>query len=188
MDLFAEALRHARQRSSSLLVQANVSALPFRPGFQLIGLFDVLEHLPEDRRVLSDLRALLAPGGKLLLTVPAHRSLWSYFDEAAHHCRRYEAAELHRKLDGAGYHVEYLTHYMTSIYPLVWGWRRLTALDRGRTKTGERDPDLARRELRIVPALNQCLQLLLGQETRFIARRWTLPIGTSLLAVCCNSP
>src|SRR5262245_7133302 len=118
MDLFGEGLRYASHRTSCALVQGDMHAAPFAAQFELIGLFDVLEHLQDDRRVLNDLTGMLAPGGALLLTVPAHRSLWSYFDEASCHCRRYEPEELESKLRDAGYQVEYLTQYMASVFPL----------------------------------------------------------------------
>ena len=184
MDLFAEGLQYARQRMSCPLVQGDMHAPPFGTPFDLIGLFDLLEHLPDDVQVLSNLHVMLAPEGALLLTVPAHPSLWSYFDEASHHCRRYELAELESKLIRTGYRVEYLTQYMVSIFPMVWLGRRLAALfDRRPAGDASCTHDLASRDLRIVPVVNDLLAWLLAQEARVIARRCLLPIGTSLLAV-----
>jgi SAM-dependent methyltransferase len=185
VDLLTEALVYARRRSPGLLVQGDVHALPFRREMSVIGLFDVLEHLPDDQRALSDLGDLLVPDGALVLTVPAHKSLWSYFDEAARHYRRYEPAELRDKLHRAGYHVEYLTHYMAVMLPLAWAWRRLTALvDRRQSGKAERTRELTLRELRVLPVLNEFLRLLLAQEARLVARRKILPIGASLVAIC----
>jgi SAM-dependent methyltransferase len=187
MDLFAEGLRYARLRASCPLVQGDIHASPFGSHFELIGLFDVLEHLPDDMQVLRDIHSMLAPGGALLLTVPAHRSLWSYFDEASHHCRRYEQAELHGKLRRAGYRIEYMSYYMMSIFPLVWLGRRLATLGRRNRNAGGRSPEqthqLALDELRVRPGANGALTWVLSLETRLIARRKHLPAGTSLLAV-----
>lgn len=185
MDLFAEGLQYAHQRISCPLVQGDMHSPPFgTKQFDLIGLFDVLEHLPDDMRVLNELHAMLALGGRLLLTVPAHSSLWSYFDEASHHCRRYGLADLRNKLSCTGYRIEYLTPYMTSIYPLVWLGRRAAELfdQRPSDDTG-RTNELTVNELRIVPIINTILTFLLTQETRLIAHRRRLPIGTSLLAI-----
>lgn len=184
MDLFVEGLQHARRRTSCRLVVGDVHTPPFGTRFDLIGHFDVLEHLPDDMQVLRDLNAMLSPEGILLLTVPAHPSLWSYFDEVSHHCRRYELAELESKLIGTSYRVEYITQYMASIFPIVWIGRRLAALiDRRPTDEAGRTHDLAARELRIRPLVNGLLAFLLAQEGRVIARRRRLPIGTSLLAI-----
>lgn len=184
MDLFFEGLRYAQHRVACPLVQGDMHFPPFGIQFDLIGLFDVLEHLPDDRAVLCDLHRLLKPNGCLVLTVPAHMSLWSYFDEASHHRRRYEYTELENKLNQAGYRVEYLTHYMASIFPLVWIGRRVAGhffIKQGNDV--EHAHQLAGRDMKIIPVLNDTLLFMLSLETRLLARRRSLPIGTSLLAV-----
>jgi SAM-dependent methyltransferase len=172
-------------------VQGNIHANPFGIRFEAIGLFDVLEHLPNDVEVLSQLRSMLTPGGALILTVPAHMSLWSYFDEASHHCRRYDQAELARKLKAAGYKVEFMSQYMATIFPLVWVGRRLAAFTRRKVGNGEesarRTHELTIKELRITPIVNGALAWILEQEAHLIARRRKLPLGTSLLAVARTS-
>lgn len=184
MDLFAEGLQYARRRTDCPLVQGDMHAPPFGTQFDLIGLFDLLEHLPDDMQILRTLHAMLTQEGVLVLTVPAHPSLWSYFDEASRHCRRYRPAALESKLIRAGYRVEYLTQYMASIFPLVWMGRRLAALTARRSASdARRTHDLAARDLRIMPVVNDLLALLLAQEAHLIACRRPLPIGISLLAV-----
>ena len=181
MDLYGEGLKYARSRTSSLLVQGDVSRSPFSKAFQVVGIFDVLEHLADDQRILHDLCELLDAQGTLLLTVPAHPELWSITDEAWGHCRRYRREELHRKLESAGYHVEYLTEYMTSVYPLIWLNRRLRK--KPPPGAGRSAEQLLLREIRIVPVFNQILSFLLSVEATRIAARKMLPFGASLLAV-----
>ena len=184
MDLFAEGLQYARGRTDCPLVQGNIQKPPFGASFDLIGIFDVMEHLPDDEQLLSDLYKILTPGGTLLLTVPAHPSLWSYFDEAARHCRRYEPGELKRKLIRTGYRIDYITQYMSIIFPVVWLRRRLEALiSRFRARDADLKHYMTRHELQIVPIINELLTLLLAPETLVIARRRQLPIGTSLIAI-----
>src|SRR5205814_7786871 len=98
MDLFREGLQLARARTSCSLVQGDVNRSPFGKSFQLIGIFDVLKHVLDDLGVLADIHTMLAPGGTLLLTVPAHPSLWSSFVEASHHSRLYGREDLRSKL------------------------------------------------------------------------------------------
>jgi 2-polyprenyl-3-methyl-5-hydroxy-6-metoxy-1,4-benzoquinol methylase len=184
LDLFAEGLHYAKRYASYLLVQADLFRPPFGTQFDLICLFDVLEHLPDDEQVLRDLSAMLKPGGTLLLTVPAHPSLWSYFDEASHHYRRYTPAELEGCLVDAGFSIDYLTQYMASIFPFVWLGRRVkSAMGLRRADHRNRTHTLAHRELRITPGVNDFLRLLLSLEVRMIARRLRLPVGTALLAL-----
>jgi SAM-dependent methyltransferase len=181
MDLFAEGLAFARMRTSCPLVQGDVERPGFGVQFDLIGAFDVVEHLSDDIQIFRSIRSMLKPGGMLLLTVPAHKSLWSYFDEVSHHCRRYEPTDLRRKLNAAGYQIEFLSQFMATIYPLLWLVRRIGAL---RLRT--RNSDLASRELsledlRIVPVVNGLLTFVLLQEARLIKSRFVLPFGSSLI-------
>jgi len=188
MDLFIEGLRFARRRVDVPLVQGDIHAPPFVVGFDVIGLFDVLEHLPDDRAVLQDICAMLSPSGVLILTVPAHQSLWSYFDEAAHHCRRYEPEDLMNKLVAAGFEVEYLSPFMSLLLPLIWVGRRLVSLRLRRdTKTMTADTidvnSRAQEEFRIVPIVNSVLTGLLRTESVWAKHRRRLPGGTSLIAI-----
>ncbi len=181
-DLFIEGLRFARRRTHVPLVQGDMHSPPFAETFDVIGLFDVLEHLPDDRQVLRDLHRMLAQGGALLLTVPARASLWSYFDEASHHYRRYEADDLREKLHEAGYRVEYLTSFMSVLFPMIWLGRRAARLLNRRNKAANVD-DMAMGEWRIVPGVNALLYRLLGLERWWLGRQRTMPVGTSPLVV-----
>lgn len=184
LDLFAEGLRFAQTRVGCPLIRGDIRHLPFLPSFSLIGLFDVLEHLPDDVAVLRHLSEVLIPGGRLLLTVPAHMSLWSYFDEAAHHCRRYETAELEDKLKQAGFEVEYVSPFMGVLYPLVWWGRRWAQWRSGRAAHSESAAnEMVCRELRIVPVLNGVLTWLLTREIVPLLKRRRLRWGTSLIAI-----
>ena len=182
MDLFAEGLAFARKRTSCALVQGNLEQPAFGVPFDLIGAFDVIEHLSDDLQVFRALHSMLRPGGILLLTVPAHQSLWSYFDEVSHHCRRYESCELHRKLLLSGYEVEFLSEFMSIIYPLLWIVRKFGLFHRTRNSdSADIDRVHTLEELRIVPVVNGLLTFLLMQESRFIRSRFVLPFGSSIV-------
>lgn len=182
MDLFAEGLAVARRRTAAPLVQADVHAPPFGAVFDLVGVFDVLEHLPDDAAALADLRRMIRPGGALVVTVPANRRLWSYFDEASRHRRRYETAELRDTLAAAGFAVEYLSPYMAPLVPPMWLGRRLRGLTRGHRPEASAD-DLASEDLRVVPVANAVMGSVLRVEGLALASGARLPFGTSLLAL-----
>ncbi len=182
MDLWHQGLRYARRRTDCGLVQGDIACGPFATAFDVIGLFDVLEHIPGDERALRDLRAMLAQRGTLLLTVPAHAGLWSYFDESAKHCRRYSRGELRGKLVDAGYKIEFMTEFMACTLPLVWLTRKIYAL-RERRGGADRARKLAEDEFRIIPGANAFLSWLMGLEASWVARGRSLPFGTSILAV-----
>jgi hypothetical protein len=134
-------------------------------------------------RVLQALRTQLRPGGSLVLTVPAHMVLWSDYDTAAGHRRRYSRRELVTRLASAGFCVRYCTEFMLPLFPLMLVRRRLFW---GRTRV-QKDPSavaaLMDRELQIDPIVNGLLALAVRPEPWFIVRGLRLWGGTSLLAV-----
>lgn len=173
IDLFQEGLLHARRRVSCPLVRGDVRDIAFRKPFDLVLLCDVLEHVDDDRAALENVRRLLRPGGILLITVPAHPVLWSAFDAAAGHRRRYTRDALELKLLRTGFSVDYLTHFMAPLFPLVWLKRRLAGLC---LPTGRGD-------LAVVPLVNGLLERLLAAEFPMVRARRRIPFGSSLLAL-----
>ena len=67
---------------------------------------NVLEHIENDARTLTDMAAILAPGGRLVLLVPALQRLYGTLDEHLRHFRRYEKKQLEDKLTAAGFAIE----------------------------------------------------------------------------------
>jgi len=65
-----------------------------RERFDLIFLFDVLEHITDEDRFFKTLMFHLAPGGKVVVNVPAGNWAYSAYDEAAGHVRRYSIGTL----------------------------------------------------------------------------------------------
>jgi SAM-dependent methyltransferase len=175
----------ARKRVRCPVVRADVYNLPFPDPFHLVGMFDVLEHLEDDAGALRGLRAGTAPGGRLVLTVPAYMALWSHTDEAGGHYRRYTPRTLRRVLADAGWEAERVTPFMLPLAPVMWAGRKLAAVAnrlRSRRQTGQQ---LAVNELRPVPVFNGVMGALLALEAPLV--RWgRLPFGTSLLAVARN--
>ena len=184
MDLFADGLQYARRRTRAPLVCGSMDRPPFRARFQLVGMFDVLEHLEDDRTALCRVRELVEPGGTLLLTVPADQRLWSRFDEESHHCRRYQLRDLESRLTDAGFKVEFVTPFMVALYPLARVGRKVSDWLRGaKARLGLPPGSAVASETRVRPVINGLLSVILSPEARFIRRRRRLPFGTSLLAV-----
>jgi len=179
IDLFREGLIYARRRNGAVVLQADLRRPPFESNvrFHLVAALDVIEHLEDDLATLHDLRRLITTGGALLVTVPADPGLWSYFDEAAHHCRRYTAEALRSRLSEAGYDIEYVTPFMTPLYPLMWAWRRSLGIVQRPAADGPLE------DLRVIPGINGALRWMLAWEPRILAARRKLPFGTSLVAI-----
>lgn len=171
-----EGLAHAARRvPRARFVQMDARDMPFEDEFDVIGAFDVIEHIAEDERVLGQMRRALRPGGGIVLTVPQHPRLWSEYDVRAHHVRRYTAPELRQKLARAGFEVVRMTSFVSLLLPLMM----LSRLAR-RKPAADYDP-LA--ELRISSLANAVLERVLDAERLLIRAGLDLPAGGSLLAV-----
>jgi SAM-dependent methyltransferase len=178
LDLFEEGLSFARRRFQGTLVQGDVFTHTFDEQFDVVGAFDVIEHLDDDQAILSRFWQQIRPGGYVLLTVPAHQGLWSYFDEVAHHRRRYDVKGLTQKLTAAGFADIYVTPFMAALLPIMWLKRRLI----GDGISGVSRADSKRRQGAVESDLHvgSVPNLLLS---RLISRRVRVPFGTSLLAL-----
>ncbi|RRJ85304.1 class I SAM-dependent methyltransferase [Aestuariirhabdus litorea] len=141
--------------------------------YDLIVLMDVLEHVEPHRAALSRLLERLAPGGRLLLTVPALQALWSAHDERHHHHRRYQAGELRRLLEESGFRVERVKYFNSLLLPLI-------ALARLGSRLGLlRGAD----DQMPGPWLNTLLFRVFAWERHCIGRGLGFPVGVSLLAL-----
>jgi SAM-dependent methyltransferase len=177
MDLHPRGLSLARTRlpASVELLQGDARSIPVRDTFDLIGAFDVLEHVTEDEAVVAGIRAALVGDGIFLAAVPQHPALWSASDDVAHHVRRYERGELDRKIAAAGFEILFSTSYAISLLPLIAVRRQLAGWLGPQTDPGT----IARRELEVAPVVNRFLTLILDAETVLtrLGARW--PVGGS---------
>jgi trans-aconitate methyltransferase len=146
--------------------------------WDLITAFDVIEHVEEAVQSLQCLRARLAPGGQLVVTVPAFQFLWSHHDEVNQHKRRYTRRSLETQLEAAGFAVTFASYFNSLLFPAVAGVRVLQRLLPSRA-AGHEDPgDLTP----TFAPLNFALTALFGAEARLLPGL-RLPAGVSLVAV-----
>jgi SAM-dependent methyltransferase len=176
-ELFSAALSIAAARvPRAELVQLDARRLPFESEFDVVGMFDVLEHVEEDEQVLRELHRATRPGGGLMLTVPQHPWLWGSADEAGHHQRRYRRSDLVRKVEAAGFAVERVTSFVTLALPLMVASR---LADRHRAAE-DYDPMT---EFRINRHVNAALFASLTVERAIVRTGLSLHAGGSLLLV-----
>ena len=159
------------------IIHADFQSAVFKPDvLPAVGLFDVLEHIEGDEAFLASVFESLKPGGRLYLTVPAYMALWSPFDEAVGHFRRYTTGELRRKLERAGFVMVY-RGYLFSLLPLpMWLVRKLRGM-RGQAKNDVADHAPANR------GVGKLLSVLLRPEQAWIRRGWRVPFGSSCVVV-----
>jgi SAM-dependent methyltransferase len=174
-EYFVQGLPFAQQRvPQATLIQADARKLPFVDEFDLIGAFDVLEHIDEDEDALASIFRAVRPGGGVLITVPQHSWLWSSADDAACHVRRYSRRELVDKLAAAGFAVEEVTSFVTLLLPAM-------ILSRLFKRNSPKGDPLA--ELKLPPFLNKFFAVLMAFERRLTNLGVCFPCGGSLLVV-----
>ena len=91
--------------------------------FNLVFSFEVIEHLEDDIGAMQDWSQYLAPGGKLILSTPAHPHRWNAADEWAGHVRRYTRAQLKEHMQAAGFIVEHVECYGFPLANIMEIWR-----------------------------------------------------------------
>lgn len=176
-DYFEEGLAYARQRvPAAEFMQMDARTIPFESNWDAIGAFDLLEHIEEDELVLRQIYKALKPGGRVYISVPQHRCLWSVVDEYACHIRRYGADELHQKVRKAGFEIIRSTSFVSTLLPVMFISRSMV-----RNKTIENLD--TRVELSINPVLNKIFEWLLRFELALIRVGVSLPVGGSRFIV-----
>jgi SAM-dependent methyltransferase len=177
IELAEASVALARERGMGEVIAGSVLEMPFEAGsFDLAASLDVIEHLEDDLAALRELRRVVAPGGSLLVTVPAYQWLWSGHDEINHHFRRYTRRSLQRAGEEAGWQQVRTTYFNSLLLPAAI---MLRVLDRFSRKTTESSLDLW------VPPepMNWLLERPLQLEAALIGRGGRIPAGLSLLAV-----
>lgn len=147
-----------------------------------IGLFDVIEHVPDDVGFLRALRPYLRPNGRLYITVPAYQWLWSENDVRSGHYRRYTLSSLSAILRDAGYLTEYATYIFAALPPAIFLFRRLLGGD-GRSATRVR----AQHNAGGTPG-RRLAEALFSFEIGRIARGVSIPFGASCMVVAKPAP
>ncbi|HEX4008600.1 MAG TPA: class I SAM-dependent methyltransferase [Solirubrobacteraceae bacterium] len=177
IELSEEAAELARERALGEVEVGRLEELPWADEtFDLITCLDVIEHVPDDVVALTELRRVVAPGGWLLVTVPAYQALWSQHDEANHHYRRYSRAALRGAAASAGWELR----RMSSFNSLLLAPAAAVRLARRRARSS----DGSANDLALGPEwLNDVLERPLALEASWLGRGRTLPMGLSLLAV-----
>lgn len=175
VDLHEEGLAHARRRvPRAHFEQADARSLPFTGEFDVVGAFDVVEHVDDDVAVLASLRAAVRPGGGVLVTVPQHPFLWSDFDDASQHVRRYERGELEAKVRAAGLDVVVSTSFVSLLLPFM-------ALSRGLPR--RKGPRTIAGELRNPKMVEVALGAISRLELELLKRHARFSFGGSRLVV-----
>lgn len=160
-------------QDTRMFVVAEADALPFRDGaFDLVGSFDVLEHLPDDCAALREQRRIAAQRASIVAAMPADRRLWSAHDEAVGHHRRYGGDELAELARSVGLDVTWSSYFYSFLWLPAYVLRNSPAR---RSQQSAKTSLLGR-------VAEKVIGTLAGLERLAMGRRWRLPFGSSMWA------
>ncbi|MDP3789832.1 MAG: methyltransferase domain-containing protein [Candidatus Omnitrophota bacterium] len=175
-DIHTKGLDYSKRRLGEIeLIHMDARRIPFEGEFDLIGIFDVIEHIEEDESVLSGIHRALSAAGGLIITVPQHKFLWGRYDEQNCHVRRYSAAELKERVAAAGFRVIDTVSFVSILFPLM-------AASRLSRKFSRKNYDSID-ELRFSGLANAVLRKVMTIEHFLIRCGMRFPFGGSLLLI-----
>ena len=174
LELDEEARTIAEQRLGRSVMSAPLPELAgvSDRAYDLIAALDVIEHIDDDSAALTAIAAKLKPGGKFVMTVPAHGWMWSAHDVVNHHKRRYSKSSLKRLVEGSPLKLDKLGYFNSLLFPLAVA-ERLSSKLRGKDDADVKLPPRP---------LNAALETVFRAE-RHLVGRLPLPPGLSLFAV-----
>jgi SAM-dependent methyltransferase len=176
LDYAADLLPDSVQR-----YQIDLLKLQWRERWDAAFLLDVLEHIPDDRAALREIRESLTPDGVLFITTPALQRFWTYNDELVHHVRRYSKADYRQLARECGYEVVDVRYFQFFLSPLLLASRLFRPPTLSTLSTAQRQALLARTHRIPSPVVNGVLTAAFAAETP-LGHWLPFPWGTSVLA------
>ncbi|HMV47448.1 MAG TPA: class I SAM-dependent methyltransferase [Blastocatellia bacterium] len=174
IDLAMIPLSFSRRRGHLRTMCASATELPFADeSFDLVTALDVIEHLEDDVKGLSEIRRVLKPGAPAVIYVPAFQALWGPNDDQSGHKRRYRLPQLQSAAERAGLKVERISYSNFAMFLPIWLGRKLLNL-LGKTEASENRINH--------PFINNLLARLFAGEANWL-RRHRLPFGVSVVCV-----
>lgn len=174
VDSSEEAIAACHRKGISSVVLASHPSQLYNRQFDFVTAFDVLEHIPNDAGFLREIKSLIKPGGRLLVTVPAYQFLWSAFDVAVQHQRRYTKSKLDTLLKANGFEPIFSSYFNFFLTPAFIGYRGIKKL------LGDKPSTLNSSAPRFPASVNTLLAKILGFEAQLVPPL-SLPFGTSII-------
>lgn len=175
-DLLIEGIRFTKQRvASATMLQMDARNIPFEREFDVIGAFDIIEHVEEDETIISQMYSAVKPGGGIIISVPQHQFLWSTYDELSYHKRRYNRSDLVNKVQKAGFYVVKTTSFVSLLLPFMFLNRQ--------SQSDEANPIEIYEYIKINPILNTMLTWIMAFEFVLVRLGVRFPMGGSRIVI-----
>jgi len=179
-ELFDTGLKQAKKRLKKFkkikLIKLDACNLRVKNKYDIIGAFDVIEHIKEEDLIFNNINTALKKDGLFIFTVPQHEFLWSINDELGFHQRRYTRKYLLKKLNINGFKIVYVNSFNSLLMPLMY-------LSRKFNNNYEKKNFDVLSELKINSLLNTILFFILKFEIFLIKIGLNFKFGGSLIGV-----
>jgi SAM-dependent methyltransferase len=139
--------------------------------YDLVCLFDVLEHVNDDQLSVDNIKKLITDDGSLLITCPAYQFLYGRYDMKLGHYRRYTSHQLQDILIQSGYIIEKSGYFNTILFPLIVLFKIFEIIGFNGRNIGFDVPN---------KYINYTLRKILSFESKIISKK-LFPFGTSVL-------
>lgn len=177
IDIFYKSLKLARGRTRAKLMRGDFRKINFSKKYDIIGFFDILEHIENDAFFLKRALKFLNPGGYVVITVPANMLLWSHVDKISGHKRRYNKKNLVDLVEYSGFSTKAVSYYNFFLFLPQLLLRKLVKYRKNNSDI------LIDGGLRKLPSpVNFIFKMLMFIESGII-RYLPLPFGASLIIV-----
>ena len=157
-------------------LQLDARDIKNKNSYELIGAFDVIEHIDEEDEVLKEIYNSLKKGGSFIFSVPQHKFLWSIYDDLGFHKRRYTRKYLKQKLREHNFEITHLSSFNSLLLPLMY-------ISRFLNKFKKKENFDVMDELKINDFLNNILKKVLYFETFLYDRGLDFHFGGSLIGI-----
>ncbi|HRS79494.1 MAG TPA: class I SAM-dependent methyltransferase [Spirochaetota bacterium] len=177
-EIHRNGLEYAKKLGITDLYQFDLFNPPFSEHFDVISIFDVIEHFDEDIRALEIIHSMLKPNGMVVCTVPAHQWLWGGSDAMASHKRRYSKKKLTKSFEKAGFEILYISGFYLTLIPMFF-LRKLIYPDKSQTVPDDEIPEY---DISINPVINKILEFITYLEISII-KKISFPCGASFALI-----
>lgn len=181
-DMDADSLLFCSNRGFSSCAEVDCYRLPYPDdSFDWVTMFDVVEHIEDDALLMREVRRVLRPGGRVMISVPAYQFLFANNDVIAQHYRRYTVGGVSRLFKGAGFGVVRNTYTNVFLSPLIIP---LVLVMKVMEKTilANRRSEHTNLSLKLPHFINELLFRVFAAELP-LSRRFNLPFGHSVAAI-----
>lgn len=174
-DMHINGLKMVKNSNITKLYQFDLLSSPFKDEFDFVGMFDVLEHIEDEKHALFNIHQLLKENGYLVLTVPAHEWLWGEYDIIANHKRRYSSSDLAKLLSENGFKIIDSKNFFITLIPALL---LRTAIQKKTTSSTQ----IIDNNLKINPLVNYLLDFITSIEFQML-KYLPCKIGGSIIVI-----